>query len=78
MIIAASGSEVNPTELPRCDRVGYRVLDHRDGHPFPVADPRGSRSCWTISSDAALLKTVVAWPGRLAGAAARLALAATL
>ena len=40
MIIAASGSEVNPTDLPGCDRVGYRVLDHRDGHPFPVADPR--------------------------------------
>jgi len=40
MIIAASGSEVNPTDLPGCDRVGYRALDHRDGHPFPVADPR--------------------------------------
>jgi hypothetical protein len=49
-----AGSEVDPIDLPRCDRVGYRVLDHRDGHLFPVADPR-QQVVLGDPSDAALL-----------------------
>jgi len=73
MIIAASGSEVNPTDLPGCDRVGYRVLDHRDGHPFPG---RRSAAAGRARRSAAMRRySRRSWrgQGRLAGAAVRLA-----
>jgi hypothetical protein len=34
-----AGGDINPIDLPRCDRVGYRVLDHRNGQSFPVVGP---------------------------------------